>query len=332
MLLSIIIPVYNVEKYIIRCLDSIYALSIKEELFEILCVDDCSSDNSVEIIEGYQKQHSNIQLLRHEHNGKQGAARNTGIRHIKGEYCMFVDADDTLPQMDLLALVEYIRSHDLELLLGKANVIAINGSSNWGNAPEVASRIMSGPDIYVDEFIHKIAFGVVWLAIYKTALVKRVPPFFENVQYEDTDWTLRCAYEAQSLQYCPIVLYNYHVNTSTTTTTKSIRSLIEKTKQSLRIYNWAQTTIVRHDEVVFAAEDYGTWNLRGLSALIQYDFKERSKFYRSFQLEDLKAIAHWKGGNYTKLYVRFPFLSQIALCFLHPVYIIYRKAKMFLNK
>lgn len=324
--LSIIIPVYNVEKYIARCLDSIYAMPMKEEQFEVLCVDDCSPDGSAAIIEAYQKQHSNLQLFRHEKNGRQGAARNTGIRNAKGEYCMFVDADDTLPQMDVLAQLDYMREHDLELLLGKANVIAADGSiGKWGNAPDEESSIMPGPDIYVDEYIHKVGFGVVWLGIYKIELVRRVPPFLENVQYEDTDWTLRCAYEAKRLQYKPIAIYNYHVNPETTTTAKSVGKLIERTKQALRIYEWALTTKERHDEVVFAAEDYGTWNLHGIAGLVKYGYRDRRRFYKSFSRKDLRTIASWWGGNYTKLYVRFPILSQVALCVLHPIYRIYKR-------
>lgn len=328
MIVSFIIPVYNVEKYITRCLDSIYALSLKEEQFEVLCVDDCSPDGSAAIIEDYQKQHPNLQLIRHEKNGRQGAARNTGIRHAKGEYCMFVDADDSLPQMDILEPVKYMREHDLELLLGKANVIAADGTiSKWGQAPDEESSIMPGPDVYVDEYIHKVGFGVVWLGIYKTELVKRVPPFLENVQYEDTDWTLRCAYEAKRLQYKPIVTYSYHNNPETTTTSKSIKKLIERTKQALRIYKWALTTEERHDEVVFAVEDYGTWNLRGIATLVKYGYAERRSFYKSFTRQDLRTISHWWGGNYTKLYVRFPILSQMALCVIHPCYLLYKTIK-----
>ena len=326
--LSFIIPVYNVEKYIARCLDSIYALPIKMEQFEVLCIDDCSPDGSSTIIEDYQKQHPNLRLIHHEKNGRQGAARNTGIRHASGEYCMFVDADDSLPNLDLLGQVEYMRQNELELLLGKANVIAADGTvSKWGLAPDEESPIMFGPDIFVGEYIHKVGFGVVWLGINKTELVQRVPPFLENEQYEDTDWCFKCAYEAKRLQYRPVVLYNYHINPASTTTTKSIRSLIEKTKQSLRIYNWALATQDRRDEVIFAAEDYGTWNLRGITSIVKYGYKDRRKFYKSFTKQELRTISRWWGGNYTKLYVRFPILSQMALCFLHPCYWLYNKVK-----
>ena len=186
---------------------------------------------------------------------------------------------------------------------------------------------MPGPDIYVGEYIHKVGFGVVWLGIYKTELVRRVPPFLENEQYEDTDWCFKCVYDAKRLQYRPFILYNYHVNPVSTTTSKSIRSLIEKTKQSLRIYEWVLTTRERRDEVVFAAEDYGTWNLRGIATLVKYNYKDRREFYKSFTKLELRTITRWWGGNYTKLYVRFPMLCQIVLCVLHPCYVVYKRMK-----
>lgn len=327
-LISFILPVYNVEKYITRCLDSIYALSLEIEQFEVLCIDDCSTDTSVLIIEAYQQRYNNLRLIKHKQNARQGAARNTGIRNAQGQYCMLVDADDSMPLVDILSHVQYMQQHNLELLLGKANVIGCNGEiTQWGNSPVEESRIMKGPEIFIEEYIHKVAFGVVWLGIYKMELVKRISPFLENIQYEDTDWTLRCAYEAQLLQYRPIVLYNYHNNPATTTTTKSIRSLIERTKQSLRIYEWAQTTTHLKDAVVFAAEDYGTWNLRGISSLIKYSFLERRVFYKSFTQTEFEIITKWEGGNYTKLLLRFPFLSQLILIILHPCYRIFKMIK-----
>ena len=331
--LSFIIPVYNVEKYIARCLDSIYALPMKMEQYEVLCIDDCSPDGSVAIIENYQKQYPNLRLIHHEHNHRQGAARNTGVREAQGEYCMFVDADDSLPKVDVAHLIAHMRANDIELLLGKAQILTVDrAKSVWGNPPAQESSIMCGPDIFVNEEIHRIAFGVVWLAIYKMELVRRIPPFQEDVYYEDTDWTLRCAYEARRLQYMPVLLYNYHINPASTTTTKSIKSIIERMRQALRVYEWALTTTERHNEVVYAVEDYGTWNLRGLSSIVKYGYSDRRTFYHAFTHQQLCTIAHWKGGNYTQLYVRFPILSQIALCILHPCYVVYKSCKKILKQ
>ena len=85
MLVSFIIPSYNSAHTVGRCLDSIYALSLKPFEFEVIFVDDCSTDNTCVIVAEYQSQHPNITLLKQPTNNRQGAARNRGMFVAKGE-------------------------------------------------------------------------------------------------------------------------------------------------------------------------------------------------------------------------------------------------------
>ena len=89
--LSIIVPVYNVENYLIRCLDSLVNQTLKE--IEIICINDGSKDNSLNILEEYAKKDSRIIILNQENAGL-SAARNAGMEIAKGEYIGFVDSDD----------------------------------------------------------------------------------------------------------------------------------------------------------------------------------------------------------------------------------------------
>ena len=91
---SFIVPFYNVEQYIAKCLDSLIDQDIPESDYEIICVNDCSPDNSRNIVIEYQKKHTNIILIEHETNKKLGSARNTGLSKAKGQYVWFVDSDD----------------------------------------------------------------------------------------------------------------------------------------------------------------------------------------------------------------------------------------------
>lgn len=92
---SIIIPVYNGEQYIKNCLDSIYRQGLGDDDFEVICVNDCSTDNTAQVISEYGKFHQNIRLINHETNRRQGSARNTGVKVAKGDYILYIDADDT---------------------------------------------------------------------------------------------------------------------------------------------------------------------------------------------------------------------------------------------
>ncbi len=94
-ILSLVIPVYNVEDCISRALDSVYSQGLDESLFEIIAVDDGSPDRSVEIIENYRSRHLNLNLLR-KPNGGVSSARNLGMEHAAGEWIVFLDADDAL--------------------------------------------------------------------------------------------------------------------------------------------------------------------------------------------------------------------------------------------
>ena len=90
--ISIIIPIYNVEQYLARCLDSVINQTYKN--LEIICVNDCSPDNSINILEEYSQKDNRIKIIQREKNGGLSAARNTGLNNTTGEYIYFIDSDD----------------------------------------------------------------------------------------------------------------------------------------------------------------------------------------------------------------------------------------------
>lgn len=114
--LSIIIPFYNVERYIAECLDSVYQQDIPEEEYEVICVNDGSPDHSRDIVLEYQKQHPNLVLVEHEVNKKLGAARNTGRSFAKGRYIWNVDSDDKIVPNCLGELLHVCEENDLDVL------------------------------------------------------------------------------------------------------------------------------------------------------------------------------------------------------------------------
>jgi Glycosyltransferases involved in cell wall biogenesis len=115
--LSFIIPCYNAERYIDACLESVYKQDVTEDVFEVICVDDCSTDETRERIRPWQARHSNLHLISHTENRRQGAARNTGIRAAKGEYVWFVDSDDSIKENCLGTILNTLDDNNLDLLL-----------------------------------------------------------------------------------------------------------------------------------------------------------------------------------------------------------------------
>lgn len=108
-LLSIIIPVYNVEPYLARCMDSI-VLQLCNEV-EVLIIDDCSPDNSADIYEKYEKNYPQVHSIKREKNGKISMARNTGIEKAKGKYCWFVDSDDRIERNAIYNILTNIKKN-----------------------------------------------------------------------------------------------------------------------------------------------------------------------------------------------------------------------------
>lgn len=111
---SVCIPVYNAEKYISECLDSLIKQTLRE--IEIICVNDGSTDNSPEIIKQYQKKHKNIKLINQKNQGL-GGARNTGIENATGKYVGFVDADDFVDEEMYEALYRLAEDKGCEIAM-----------------------------------------------------------------------------------------------------------------------------------------------------------------------------------------------------------------------
>lgn len=115
--ISIIIPVYNVEKYLRRCLDSV--LNQTYNNFEIICIDDCSLDSSKEILIEYVRSHGNkIRVLYNESNLGLGKTRERGIEAASGEYLMFIDSDDYVKEDFVDTYVNAVREADYDVIIG----------------------------------------------------------------------------------------------------------------------------------------------------------------------------------------------------------------------
>ena len=121
-LLTVVIPVYNVEKYLKRCVESV--LVQEWHNYDILLVDDGSTDSSPQICDDYVKAYDFISVI-HKENGGLSEARNTGISHAKGDYVYFPDSDDWIESQTFKELAEVLESQEFEIVsfkIGRAHV------------------------------------------------------------------------------------------------------------------------------------------------------------------------------------------------------------------
>lgn len=115
---SIIIPVYNgISHDLPVCLQSIWHQSLDSSVYEVVCVDDCSPDSTWGWLEEEATKHSNLKIIRHSVNKRQGGGRNTGVKAAKGKYLLFIDQDDYYHQGALLKIYKHLSINDLDVLV-----------------------------------------------------------------------------------------------------------------------------------------------------------------------------------------------------------------------
>ena len=229
MLVSFIIPSYNSAHTVKRCLDSIYVLSLKQEEFEVIFIDDCSEDNTCEIVEAYSlllpkgKGVNNLTLLKQPKNNRQGAARNRGVSVAKGEYICFVDSDDAVTEgvVDAIRLAKETQADMVAFHTANVNE---NGQITKENErlSFQKGQLFSGVEM---QNKHSYWFSGPVAYIYsKDFLDKTNYPFREGVLYEDSDFVMVHLYYAQRMAYSPALGYLAYYREGSTTHSVSFKN------------------------------------------------------------------------------------------------------------
>ena len=190
---SIIIPVYNVEKYIRRCLNSLVNQTLSD--IEIIVVNDGTPDNSQTIIDEYVKKYPNKVISIIKENGGQGSARNLGLEKATGEYIGYVDSDD------------YVELNMYEELYNKAKESNSDIIVCGNNLQSENYELISKDDVETEFLLGKMA---VWNKLYKRKiLIDNKIKFRSKVWYEDLDFTMKVYFSSKKISYVDNHLYNY---------------------------------------------------------------------------------------------------------------------------
>lgn len=211
---SVIVPVYNVEKYLADCLESI--LSQTYSNFEVICVEDCSEDNSLQILENYVEKDNRIKSVRNKQNGGLSFSRNQGIKNAKGDYIVFVDSDDMLVEdalqtisntigLDMPDIVYYDMESRNEGEWAKER-IADNQLVN----KKMDDRVYTGQEFFVETYCNNDVKIQAWRqALSIEFLRKNQLVFYEGIYHEDNLFSVLCAIKAEKVKYVCRKLYIY---------------------------------------------------------------------------------------------------------------------------
>lgn len=218
MKLSIIIPVYNVEKYIKKCLESCFKQDVAAHEYEVIIVNDGTPDNSMTIVEQFAKEYANLKIVNQENRGL-SAARNVGLKYAKGEYVWFIDADDYIEHCCLKRIFSQL-NEDLDILQLQYRLTFENSNKKIPMQHYSISKSISGLQLIREYGFLPVASQ---FSIYrKLFLQTNKLQFTVGIYYEDLDIRPRVLWYAKTISFDSKISYNYlqRVNGSITSVFK----------------------------------------------------------------------------------------------------------------
>lgn len=210
-LISFIVPAYNVESYLRKCLESILALN--DLSYEVVLIDDGSTDGTIAAVQDLIENNRQVKLIRQTNKGM-SASRNRGLDEARGQYIAFVDSDDFIAPSAMREVVTRLNGTPDILIADFNNVI----DEHICPEPPLHTKEIAAPGLhFLLTYFSSRLYSVVWRNIYRLDFLKSNNiRFMEGVRFEDAEWTPRCLYLAQEVLYVPLRIYNYRKRSGST--------------------------------------------------------------------------------------------------------------------
>lgn len=216
--LSIIIPVYNSEKYLSSCLNSI--LSQDDEKYEIICIDDGSVDNSLKILNDYKRLFYNFKIISQSHQGL-SVARNQGIKVARGQYVYFVDSDDIVAHGFIPKALEMTQKEDLDVFMFSFDNFCDTQETYEKYKERILRKkrnnqpgyVMTGTELIKYLLEHDEYYPMVWIQFTKRKLlVDNFLLFYKGIVFEDVLYTFRLLWNADKVKCVTDVGYHKRIH------------------------------------------------------------------------------------------------------------------------
>lgn len=290
---SFVLPCYNAERYIADCLKSIYTQDLPEEDFEVICVNDCSTDGTRDIILGFAKKHRNLTLIDHEANMTVGGARNTGMAAARGEYVWFVDADDLLEPDSLKVAYRVAKERDVDVLLFNYRMVFSDLRPYADRMTFSDSSVMDGQQFILRYFPGRFSeFCMVWRNLLRVRFLKENGLVFPKMRKaEDVSFLWKVMLLAKKVSAIDELFYIYRGNPYSTEDGRKVAASIAF---SDRIHRAGQIDLLLKDRQVCIMPDIKKdmidtmrWCANSSIELISHmTNKELSKYYDEIKSND----------------------------------------------
>lgn len=250
---SVIIPVYNVELYLNNCLDSVLNQDIEKDQYEIILIDDGSTDGSAKICNKYKSQYKNIIFISQENRGV-SAARNRGLMEAKGKYIVFIDSDDYIKVNVLSKLYDKMEKYELDVLAvnsamheKKGDLLSFHKAGRFKE-----KEIITGID-YINMYGYNASICV-WSYIYRHSfLVQNNIKFVENLFHEDCVWTTYWFLNCRRIGYFNVDFYHRVLSSGSIMRRKNIKKCFDLVKVAELIYEHAEKYKMKESIVIYNA-------------------------------------------------------------------------------
>lgn len=210
---SVIIPVYNIERHLCQCLDSVAAQTLKD--IEIICVDDGSTDSSLKILAHYAARDGRFRVLTQSNTGP-GAARNAGLALANGQYVIFLDSDDWFEPNFLEQMLHRARETGADITICRAVEFETKTGRTLPSEWMLKEQYLPGDAFAPQEMaehIFQFTYGMAWDKFYKLDFIKqtniRFPCLYNS---EDLAFVFPSLLSAKKIAICPLVLIHHRVN------------------------------------------------------------------------------------------------------------------------
>lgn len=314
--LTYIVCVYNSASTILETLKSIYCQPLPENEFEVILVDDCSTDNSYEIVNNYKQFHKNMFVVRQPKNHRVGTSMNIGIRMAKGVYIQVVDGDDIVGN----GIVDTLNMCLSSMVDASINTSQYESSDGTMHSMEIKSTLsfpMSSFDFCEKVLTDEPIYGGTQFYMWRTEFLHDTNhPFVEELKMEDTDWIEFHLFKAKTIGYSPYTTYIYKYNDNSQLHQMSVTTTADAILQSYRRLSGAKVYAERLTHFASIIENASHWRIRS-----SLRFRNLSKFWNCEYLVLYKRIGEnvrmeLSKYNYPILAKMFLRHKYITLCFL----------------